>query len=224
MSMRSNRHPRFEAEAVEAASSRCGRSRVCWSRLGQSRAGRRFGRSGCSSRDWEEDESDNIRLSLLTLQDGGKITNSRREFPVAVPLRRDVARLFLGMFHDARLIHHVPVSERDELLQVVGEQFPADVDPVRARSLSSESADVIRVEEITKKSQTTYLLTAWLTTRPRKTGTMWVKLNPESITSAHSGGGAFGNPLASRPYGTSAGAVRYFERPSQAFSRGTREE
>ena len=114
------------------------------------------------------------------------------------------------------------MPERDELLQVVGEQFPADVDPVRAQLLSGQSADVTRVEGITKKSQTTYLLTAWLTTRPRKTGTMWVKLNPESITSAHSGGGAFGNPLASRPYGTSAGAVRCSVALSQQYAVETR--
>lgn len=57
--------------------------------------------------------------------------DARREFPIVIPLRRDVARLFLGMFHDTGLIHHVPMPERDELLQVVGEQFPADVDPVR---------------------------------------------------------------------------------------------
>ena len=57
------------------------------------------------------------------------------------PLGRDVTRLFLGMFHDARLIHHVPMPERDELLQVVGEQFPADVDPARRRSLGQSAHD-----------------------------------------------------------------------------------
>lgn len=54
--------------------------------------------------------------------------DSRRRLPIAVPLRRDVADLLLGVFHDARLVHHVPVPEGDELLQVVGQELAADVD------------------------------------------------------------------------------------------------
>jgi hypothetical protein len=32
------------------------------------------------------------------------------------------------LIHDVRLVHHVPLPERHELLEVVGEQLPTDVD------------------------------------------------------------------------------------------------
>jgi hypothetical protein len=102
------------------------------------------------------------------------------------------------MLNDTRLIHHVPLSERDELLEMVGEQLASSVDPA-----SEESAWLLYVGP---PREETYLRTPALTMLPRTTGTTWVNEKPASTTSTHSGASA-APPPASVPQGTRAGPV-----------------
>lgn len=62
---------------------------------------------------------------------GGK--SSLGGHPVMLPLVRNIAALLLCVLNDARLIHHVPLAERDELLQVIREQLASGVDPAQVK-------------------------------------------------------------------------------------------
>ena len=52
---------------------------------------------------------------------------ARLDVPLVV--ERDEAALLLDVVHDVRLVHHVPLAERDELFELVCEQLAADVEP-----------------------------------------------------------------------------------------------
>ena len=51
-----------------------------------------------------------------------------REFHVGVKVCRNVTALFLDIVHNIRLVHHIPLAVGDELLEVVREQLPTDID------------------------------------------------------------------------------------------------
>jgi hypothetical protein len=83
-----------------------------------------------------------VRFSLDTRRrPGGKVEGGREgcwdllcDFPISIPSGRDVTSSFFRVFHDASLIHHVPMSIRHQLFQVIRHQFPSDVDPFHRRT------------------------------------------------------------------------------------------
>jgi hypothetical protein len=50
-----------------------------------------------------------------------------RRFPILLPSRTNVTSLLLRVLHHRRLVHHVPVAVRDDLFEVIGEKFAANV-------------------------------------------------------------------------------------------------
>lgn len=74
----------------------------------------------------------------------GKNPNSLGSHPIPLPLIRHVAALLLGMLNHARLIHHVPLSKRDELLEVIRKQLASGVDPANKGLARLLDLDVLR--------------------------------------------------------------------------------
>jgi hypothetical protein len=99
------------------------RSLTCWTKWVQSRGGRRIALSSsyhhCHHRQWDGGRQERKGNLLGCL-------------PIVVEFIRDEAARLLDFLNDARLVHHVPLSERYEFLQVVGEELASNVDPVHA--------------------------------------------------------------------------------------------
>ena len=66
-----------------------------------------------------------------------KADGAPTRFEIFGELRRHVAACLLDVVHDVRLVHHVPLTERDELLEVVCQQLPAHIDPGRNAEMSA---------------------------------------------------------------------------------------
>lgn len=52
------------------------------------------------------------------------------DFDILLPVGGDVAAVLLCFFAYTRLIHHVELSEGDQLLEMIRQEFPSDVDSV----------------------------------------------------------------------------------------------
>lgn len=100
------------------------------------------------------------------------------------------------MVHDIRLVHHIPLTKRDEFFKLISQQLASDIKP---------GLDQLGLF-MQGMSLDTYRFTAFHTICPLRIGMTCVKLKPESITSMHSAGGRSG--CANRvPYGIIAVAA-----------------
>lgn len=68
-----------------------------------------------------------------------KIVVSPADVQVASEVIRDKATLLFGFVNHVSLIHHVPVTKGDESFEVVGEKLAANVDPLKAKEISSST-------------------------------------------------------------------------------------
>lgn len=60
--------------------------------------------------------------------------HSLAQVQVPLPIHTDIPARFSDSIHHSSLIHHVPLSERDGLFEVVGEEFASDVYPADEES------------------------------------------------------------------------------------------
>jgi hypothetical protein len=81
---------------------------------------------------------------------------------VSLQVRGYVAARLLDLVHDEGLVHHVPLPERNELLQVVGQELAADIYPVKSSQLSPRYTSVAATD----------LMTASQNIAPPNNGTM----------------------------------------------------
>jgi hypothetical protein len=66
--------------------------------------------------------------------------NILAEFEITPKVQGDIATGLLDGVDDVRLVHHVPLSKRNELLEIVGEQLASNVKADREKGEIKTSA------------------------------------------------------------------------------------
>lgn len=54
--------------------------------------------------------------------------DSLAELEIPLPVHRDITASLLDFIDDMSLVRHIPLSERYHILQVIRQEFPANVD------------------------------------------------------------------------------------------------
>jgi hypothetical protein len=68
------------------------------------------------------------KSALLFYRD--KKVDTLATLEVGLPVHRDIATGFSYIVDHMGLVHHVPLPERDEMLEVIREQLSADIYPI----------------------------------------------------------------------------------------------
>jgi hypothetical protein len=65
-------------------------------------------------------------VSSITKREGGDVL---ADLYIPLPVHRDIAASLLNFIHHMCLVRHVPLSERNQMFEVIRQQLPPDVYP-----------------------------------------------------------------------------------------------
>ena len=69
-------------------------------------------------------------------QEKEQALNSLAQLQISPPVQTHIPTRLPYRIHHFRLVHHVPLSERDLLFEVIREEFAADIYPIRSAQFS----------------------------------------------------------------------------------------